>query len=355
MTALHALVSTEAVASFRENLPRLVALVNDSFAVDSRVFPSEIPVGDRAFLADLQSFWGETYLAACEFGLVDSLEGEFRWLAGVLASRGFGAGIASKALEAWIMGIHGTLPPSHARELAPPLQALKGLSEADGRHDTGSIPLLGVAQKAFLDLLLRKDRRGAAKLAVSSLSKNGAEGLLEVWEDLLAPALREVGRLWQDNRLSAADEHAATEICRYVLFRLSDGLRPDGPAGVVALVGCVEGEEHALPVEALAELLRLRGWDVRLTGRSAPTTDIVSTVLRERPKVLVLGVRLIRSLPGARSVLKAVREGAPEIRILAGGQAAVAAAPVLGEWANAVAGSLGEGFAQAVALGRGRA
>jgi hypothetical protein len=57
MNALYAGVSPEAVASLRDNLSKLISLVNDSFAVDSRLCPAETPVCDWAFLVDLQRFW----------------------------------------------------------------------------------------------------------------------------------------------------------------------------------------------------------------------------------------------------------------------------------------------------------
>jgi methanogenic corrinoid protein MtbC1 len=348
-------VSPKAVASFRANFPRLQALVNESFAKDDRLCAADPSGCDRAFLADSQKFWGETFLATCEFGLLESLGREFRWLAGLLDSHGFRNEVAAKGLEAWIMGIHGILPPSDARELVAPLLALKGSAAAATGAPPDPGPALSGPPRDLLNLFLRKDRRRAAEFASAFLDRRGVEGFLDTWEDLLVPALREIGRLWQTNRASAADEHAATEICRYILYRLSDSLAQEESTGGSVLIACVEGEEHSLPAEALAEVFRLRGWEVRLTGRSAPTADVIAMVLREKPGVVVLSARLVRSLPGARALLETLRRRVPGIRMIAGGEAAAAAASILGQWADAVAVDIREGYDRAAGRGGYRA
>jgi methanogenic corrinoid protein MtbC1 len=119
-----------------------------------------------------------------------------------------------------------------------------------------------------------------------------------------------------------ADEHAATEICRYVLYRLFDSVEPAPGNGREALVACVPGEEHELGAELAAEYLRLKGWGVFAVGRSAPEEDIVAAVSSSQPDVAFFSVTMIANLPAAGRLLEAALAARPGLGIVLGGRAA---------------------------------
>lgn len=59
-----------------------------------------------------------------------------------------------------------------------------------------------------------------------------------LYVQVLQPALREIGRLWQENEISVADEHLATAITQAAMTRLFDRTvgdsRFDGPLLIAA-------------------------------------------------------------------------------------------------------------------------
>ena len=132
--------------------------------------------------------------------------------------------------------------------------------------------------------------------------------------DVLAPAQREVGRRWEEGSWSVAQEHAATAVTDVTLGLLALDAEPAGKGW--AVVGCVEGEWHALPARMAAEILPLRGWEVTFLGPSLPS-DELSRVCRRRPDVVGLSCSMPFSLRGAaRSVAACRKEGVP---VLTGG------------------------------------
>src|SRR4028119_1045642 len=52
------------------------------------------------------------------------------------------------------------------------------------------------------------------------------------------------------------------------------------------LVACAEGDWHSLPAQAIAEVLRTRGWDVSFLGASTPASH-VGFYLDRRPATAV--------------------------------------------------------------------
>jgi len=164
---------------------------------------------------------------------------------------------------------------------------------------------------------------------------------------VVLPALSHLGYLWETGEISVAGEHAATDICRYALYRLFDSLDPDRPAGLKALVACVPGEEHELGADIVAEYLRLKEWDVFSVGRSSPQEDVIEALRDFGPDVAFFSVTLLENLPAAHALAGEARRALPGLGVVLGGKAAVAATGVLAGPGVAVA----EHFAEAASLG----
>jgi methanogenic corrinoid protein MtbC1 len=168
----------------------------------------------------------------------------------------------------------------------------------------------------FVECLARRDRKAAARQALGLL-ETGAT-IQELVLALLGPAQVEVGRQWEANQWSVADEHAATAISDAVLGALAWRIEAAENQGHV-VVTCAEGEWHSLPARMAAEVLRVHGWQVTFLGASTPA-DHLRRLLAE---VGAMGVVISCSVPiflgGAlRSVQAAQAEGIP---VLVGGRA----------------------------------
>ena len=83
---------------------------------------------------------------------------------------------------------------------------------------------------------------------------------------LITPALYDVGARWERGEIGVADEHLASSICEWLLFALAGRVRRPRPSGRRALVGCSEGELHALGARMIAHVLSESGWMVMLLG-----------------------------------------------------------------------------------------
>jgi methanogenic corrinoid protein MtbC1 len=169
----------------------------------------------------------------------------------------------------------------------------------------------------FVDHLARRDRRSAVRQALG-LADAGASVQYLV-QGLLGPAQAEVGRRWEANRWSVADEHAATAISDAVLAALAWRIEAAEDQGHV-VVTCAEGEWHSLPARMVAEVLRTHGWLVTFLGASTPADHVRRFVDEVGGAVgVVVSCSVPIFLGGAlRSVQAAQAEGVP---VLVGGRA----------------------------------
>ncbi|MFD5417434.1 B12-binding domain-containing protein [Streptomyces sp. NPDC127069] len=162
------------------------------------------------------------------------------------------------------------------------------------------------------------DESAAIGAVVRALEEGmGAEDLLL---DVIASVQRRVGREWAADRITVAQEHAATAINDRAVTALT--LHPSAqtaPTRGRVAVACVDGEWHALPARLLAEVLRLRGWRVDYLGAQVSAPHLVAHLHRTGPDVVALSGSLATRLPAAHAAITACQAvGTP---VLVGGAA----------------------------------
>lgn len=142
----------------------------------------------------------------------------------------------------------------------------------------------------------------------------------DVLLDVIAPVQGKVGTEWAANRITVAQEHAATAINDRVIGALAHhpASRSETVAGRVT-VACVDGEWHALPARLLAEVLRLRGWEVDFLGAQVPTPHLIAHVHQNGSDAVALSCSIPTRLPTAHAAITACQ--AAGVAVLAGGAA----------------------------------
>ncbi|WP_328936613.1 cobalamin-dependent protein [Streptomyces tauricus] len=138
--------------------------------------------------------------------------------------------------------------------------------------------------------------------------------------DVIARVQGKVGEEWAANRLSVAQEHAATAINERAVAALS--LHPatrTTPTGGRITVACVDGEWHALPARLLAEVLTLRGWQVDYLGAQVPAPHLIAHLHRTDSDAVALSSSIATRLPTAHAAITACQ--AVGVPVLVGGAA----------------------------------
>jgi methanogenic corrinoid protein MtbC1 len=142
----------------------------------------------------------------------------------------------------------------------------------------------------------------------------------DVLLDVIASVQQRVGMEWAANRITVAQEHAATAINDRVIAALAHhpACRVTRTIGRVT-VACVDGEWHALPARLLSEVLRLRGWRVDFLGAQVPTAHLIAHVHQFGPDAVALSSSIPTRLPTAHAAITACQ--AAGVPVLAGGAA----------------------------------
>ncbi|ONI83142.1 cobalamin-binding protein [Actinosynnema sp. ALI-1.44] len=162
------------------------------------------------------------------------------------------------------------------------------------------------------------DEYAAAGIVIAAL--DGGMPAEDVLLDVIAPVQAKVGLEWAANRISVAQEHAATAINDRVIAAMAHhpAARVEPRLGRV-IVACIDGEWHALPARLLAEVLRLRGWRVEFLGAKVPTQHLIAHLHLTGPDAVALSSSIATRLPTAHATITACQ--AAGVPVLAGGAA----------------------------------
>ena len=173
----------------------------------------------------------------------------------------------------------------------------------------------------YLAAQLAGDRREALRLVIEEGVEQGA-AVADLHLQVIEPAQVEIGRLWQHNAITVAQEHLATAISQLVVSHLYRHLPPAPPNGKRAIVACGEEELHEMGARIAADFLEMAGFDVRFLGANVPADSVGAMVRTARPDVVVLSAATTFCFPGLRRTIAAVRAaGGPALPILVGGTA----------------------------------
>lgn len=170
----------------------------------------------------------------------------------------------------------------------------------------------------YIQQQLRGDRRAALHFIEAALQEGASVD--EVRCRIVQDAQREIGRLWQEDRITIAQEHMATAISQLALAHLFQRSEFNRRVGRKVLVACVPGEHHEFPARLLADTLEIHGYDVRFLGADVPLDALSHSIVTENPDVVALSMTMLFHLPALREAVSAVRAlKHPQMLIAIGG------------------------------------
>lgn len=195
-------------------------------------------------------------------------------------------------------------------------KALRAVS-ADGRS-VGE-PLEPLAQ-AFLDRLLRGDRRGALAVVTDAVGRGVDVGdiLLEVFE----PVLVEIGRLWERGQVSVAQEHFSTAVTQLAMSMLYPHLFEGSDTGHVVVAVGAGSEAHEVGLRIVTDLLERAGWRTAYLGTGLPAEEVVNELVLREADLLALSAAMPDQLRHVRRTIEAVRADprCAGVRVVVGGR-----------------------------------
>lgn len=264
------------------------------------------------------------YLAEATAHEAPSLFREYAgWAAGLLESLGLPRGELVSQLEAIRHVLAEVISlPANAPTLDCLAEGIEGAT-ADPIDQSSSIdpgaPRSALAGE-YLAALLAMDRGEALQLISNALDDEVP--LDELYLDVFQPVQREVGRLWQTNRISVAVEHYCTAATQLAMAQLYPRVFATPKSGQRLVAAGVGGDLHEIGIRMVSDLLELDGWTSVFLGTNVPSGHVAESLAEQRASLLALSVTLAAHLSEAAALIQKVRShpGCADVRILVGGR-----------------------------------
>ncbi|MFZ2490955.1 MAG: cobalamin-dependent protein, partial [Thermoanaerobaculia bacterium] len=149
----------------------------------------------------------------------------------------------------------------------------------------------------------------------------GGATLQDLYLEIFEPVQHEIGRLWQVNEITIAQEH----FCTAAVQRSISGLYAKlfvGSAGRRRVVAACAGRElHEIGLRMVTDLLELNGWDTVYLGANIPIESVVRTVAEAPTALVAISVTITPHLASARELIDALRASprTRDVPVIAGG------------------------------------
>jgi methanogenic corrinoid protein MtbC1 len=129
----------------------------------------------------------------------------------------------------------------------------------------------------------------------------------DLYLHVFQPVQREVGRLWQMNRLSIAQEHYVTAATQLVMSQLYPRIFATARVGRCLVATCVGGELHEIGVRMVADLFEMAGWDSYYLGANTPVQGVLEASRERQADVLAISATLTMHVGQVRALIERVR------------------------------------------------
>lgn len=145
--------------------------------------------------------------------------------------------------------------------------------------------------------------------------------LKTLYTDLFQRSMYEVGELWENNRITVANEHLATSITESILNLTYPTLFSADRSGKKAVISCSANEFHQVGGKMVADIFELNGWDGHFLGANLPSEEMARFIHEVQPDVVGLSLSILANLHHLKRGIEVVRTDFPKLDLLIGGQA----------------------------------
>ena len=180
-----------------------------------------------------------------------------------------------------------------------------------------TIPIVTVSN--FQQALLAGNKAQCSHIVKSLINKDVP--LVNIYEHLLKKSLYLIGDLWEQNKISVANEHLASSIVENILSELYIHLHPNIPVEKKVIVCSVPGEQHQIGLKMVNDVFELYGWETYYLGANVPVKDLVHFAKGISPDLMAFSLSLYFNYPALVKLIGEISIHFPDTPILVGGQA----------------------------------
>ena len=179
----------------------------------------------------------------------------------------------------------------------------------------------GRLAKTYIDFVLEGQRDKAAQLLIDAVEHGLSP--TDFYLGVIEPVQDEIGRLWQQNIITVAQEHLTTAATQQIIARVYTRFPPALPSGKSLVAMCAGGELHELGLRIVTDLLELNGWQTLYLGANVPRQSAMQLCIDRGVDALLVSATTTPQIPEVAEIIRLFRQTADlkSARVVVGGRA----------------------------------
>jgi methanogenic corrinoid protein MtbC1 len=181
-----------------------------------------------------------------------------------------------------------------------------------------SAPLSPLAHQYF-QALRRGERHLASRMVLDAVESGMS--VKEIYLHVFQTAQYEIGRLWQTNEITVAEEHYCTAATQLIMSQLYPHIFATAKNGRTMVATCIAGDLHEIGVRMVADFFEMDGWNTFYLGANTPHASVIATIVERQANVLAVSATITFHVEAVRELIREVHEhpDAGRVKILVGG------------------------------------
>ncbi|MEN8189437.1 MAG: cobalamin-dependent protein [Thermodesulfobacteriota bacterium] len=166
----------------------------------------------------------------------------------------------------------------------------------------------------FIDKLLSLDRLGAEDILDRARQNTSP---LQVVEELIIPALEEVGRGWEQGSVALAQVYMGSRICEDLVELFLPSSSPERTSKPLMAISLLD-DYHGLGKTIVYTALRASGYELMDYGRLT-VAELVRRVCADSTRIILISTLMLRSALQVREVKEMLAAAGCQAKIVVGG------------------------------------
>ncbi|MDJ0623792.1 MAG: cobalamin-dependent protein [Desulfocapsaceae bacterium] len=319
------LVPLASVAEYRQKTEEMTSLVDAELA--SRPDIMEL-LGYNALQVMYENHKHHALFMATVLGVggYELLARTVPWVYRSYHSHGFSYDYFPIELEAWQKAISRCLDKELGREISAVYSwmidahdKMIKLAEMPGDDLPVSEQWFEIKED-FRNRLLEGDFQGC--LAIANHYVIDQQTLQALYLQIIQPAMYEIGMLWEEAKISVAQEHLASAVVARIMATIGSTVSVSEKTKGKAIVTSAVNEFHEIGAWMISDVLYHDGWQVRYLGANTPGTDLLTMVDDFYPDLLAISVTMPFSITAVKNVIASIKENVlhKDLKVMVGGR-----------------------------------
>jgi methanogenic corrinoid protein MtbC1 len=244
-----------------------------------------------------------------------------KWLKGLFSSLGIDENMMINNFKVMRKEISIGLEGKESRSLElidMAIEEYAGYPDDVERHIPLDNPHAPLANE-YLNLLIEGNRHEAMEL-ILEMVESGIS-VKEIYLNVFEKVQREIGALWQMNKITVAQEHYMTASTQLIMARLYPHIFNNKKKDHQMIATCVPGELHEMGIRMVADFFEMEGWRTYYIGANTPITSLMNTLKEKMPDILAISSTIPTHVEKVSEMISKIKTefGKEAPKILVGG------------------------------------